>query len=395
MTFFLLSIIAFILIILFFFNNKEDLRPTVADLKNQISYQMDTINSLKNEISSLKHINEEQLNELNYYKSLNANRKNYLNTLLSSDNLSAFPYVASLIADYKTIDLDFAIASLSWGNNKARKKKVQSLIEIKRILKDTVAAYKNIEYQLEYLKTLFPNIDAIIETPYCDLSIDFSSHDTIRSYVSDEEYNLLSESECNQLALDRYILSRSKNTWEIGRDYELYVGYEYSTRGYSIDYYGSYMKLNDLGRDLIAKRNDDVLIIQCKCWSKDKIIHEKHIAQLYGTYICYCLENNISEERVHPVFITSTFLSEQAKSFCNYLKISYKENYPLGVFPRIKCNIGTDEYGIKSHIYHLPMDQQYDNVKIDKPGEFFAFTVAEAESKGFRRAYKWHQNTEL
>lgn len=36
------------------------------------------------------------------------------------------------------------------------------------------------------------------------------------------------------------------------------------------------------------------------------------------------------------------------------------------------------------------MDQQYDTVKINKSDECFAFTVREAEAKGFRRAYKWH-----
>jgi len=36
------------------------------------------------------------------------------------------------------------------------------------------------------------------------------------------------------------------------------------------------------------------------------------------------------------------------------------------------------------------MDQQYDLVKINQPGECFAFTVEEAESLGFRRAFKWH-----
>lgn len=38
------------------------------------------------------------------------------------------------------------------------------------------------------------------------------------------------------------------------------------------------------------------------------------------------------------------------------------------------------------------MDQQYDKVKIEKPGEFYAFTVYEAEANGFKRAFKWHGN---
>lgn len=60
-------------------------------------------------------------------------------------------------------------------------------------------------------------------------------------------------------------------------------------------------------------------------------------------------------------------------------------------YPRIKCNVGRDSYGFKTKIYHLPFDQQYDNVIIEpQKGECFAFTVEEAENKGFRRAYTWH-----
>jgi len=70
------------------------------------------------------------------------------------------------------------------------------------------------------------------------------------------------------------------------------------------------------------------------------------------------------------------------------MNVTLKENVELGDFPRIKCNISD----AGERIYHLPMDQQYDNVVIDKPGEFFASTVQEAVSHGFRRAYKWHGN---
>ena len=76
--------------------------------------------------------------------------------------------------------------------------------------------------------------------------------------------------------------------------------------------------------------------------------------------------------------------------FAEKLGIKSVENKALGDFPRIKCNIGIDESGKKSMIYHLPFDQQYDKTKIEKPGEFMAFTVEEAEQRGFRRAWKWH-----
>ena len=109
--------------------------------------------------------------------------------------------------------------------------------------------------------------------------------------------------------------------------------------------------------------------------------------QLYGSVIEYNLEN---QEKAEGILITNTVLSEKAKEFANVLGITYKENFQIGDFPRIKCNIGVGEFGEKTKIYHLPFDQQYDSTKIDSSGEFMAMTVAEAENAGFRRAYKWH-----
>jgi hypothetical protein len=53
----------------------------------------------------------------------------------------------------------------------------------------------------------------------------------------------------------------------------------------------------------------------------------------------------------------------------------------------IKCNINQTT-GEK--IYHLPFDQQYDRTRIIiSKGECYASTVSEAESKGFRRAFRF------
>ena len=57
----------------------------------------------------------------------------------------------------------------------------------------------------------------------------------------------------------------------------------------------------------------------------------------------------------------------------------------MGEFPVIKCNINNG-----NKIYHLPFDQQYWRTQIINDGEFYAWSVAEATSKGFRRAMK-HQ----
>ena len=77
-----------------------------------------------------------------------------------------------------------------------------------------------------------------------------------------------------------------------------------------------------------------------------------------------------------------TKLSDMAENFARILKIKVLIQ-DFVEFPRIKCNINNG-----NKIYHLPFDQQYDNAQIKNKGEFYAYTVEEAESKGFRRAMR-------
>ena len=149
------------------------------------------------------------------------------------------------------------------------------------------------------------------------------------------------------------------------------------------------MGIEDLGRDIIAKKGDITLIIQCKYWSSKKQIHENHINQLFGTMMCYCIENDVDKSKVKGVLVTNIELSDVAKKMARMLKIEIVENFEVGDYPCIKCNINRDSYGLETKIYHLPFDQQYDKTKIDHKGEFMATTVAEAEAAGFRRAFKW------
>lgn len=146
----------------------------------------------------------------------------------------------------------------------------------------------------------------------------------------------------------------------------------------------------DLGRDLICKKENAVEIIQAKNWASHKTIHEKHLYQLYATKTHYCLSKNLNreqEQNVKAVFATTTDLSDMAKEVAEYLKISVQQIPLKKDYPMIKCNINPTN---KTKIYHLPFDQQYDKIKVgDQQGECYLQTVAEAEKKGFRRAFRW------
>lgn len=348
----------------------KSIRQTVIDVNDVLKIMNDDIGA---------KIMYEQKKQLRFYE-------------LTHSNLKIIPYMAEIIADWETYKLERYAQQLDWGSSVAREKKVKSIRDIRAEAETIVQRNKEAQYQLSYLLELFPSLEEIIETDYKDKKTtneeDYLYYDRVRDYITSEEWNSMSSTDRNQLALDRYINSHKKTKWQIGRDYELFIGYVYSQKGYSVDYFGSYMGIEDLGRDIIAKKNGKIYIVQCKYWSSVKMIHEKHISQLYGTTITYCIENNETPNNVEGVLVTNITLSETAKKFANYLNIKYVENIEVGEYPRIKCNIGQNEYGETVKIYHLPMDQQYDRVKISKNGEFYALTVKEAEEKGFRRALK-------
>lgn len=213
---------------------------------------------------------------------------------------------------------------------------------------------------------------------------DLERSDPVKRLLSSDEYNNLSTSAKNQLALDRFLLNMSKI--QVGKTYERYIGWLMEKEGYAVQYDGLLKGLEDRGRDLIVRKKNSpyIQVIQAKCWSKHKTIHEKHIFQLFGT--TYELQQKDPNHKYLPIFYTTADLSEYANKVAELLGIKIV-NEPLRKdFPMIKCNIGAE--GEK--IYHLPFDQQYDRTRIDKKGECYALTVNEAEAKGFRRAFKWH-----
>ena len=323
-----------------------------------------------------------------------------------------FPWLAEAYADYFALK-DGEIEKYLKHKKHPAYTAAENVKIIKNEKRELVKANKLIDYKINYFEKLFPWLSELIaenENEYIPVRIndneedDSDDEDKVKKYLTPEEYKSLPSVERNQMALDRYLKNRNKSKWAIGRDYEMYVGYFYEQKGYSIEYKGIIDGFEDLGRDVIATKDDEVCIIQCKRWAQYKDIHEKHIFQLFGTTMEYWIKNFnnhrkpktfeefakfLNENKLRPIFFTSTSLSDKAKEMANALSVEIIENKPLGEFPRIKCNINNDEFGSQTKIYHLPMDQQYDRTIIgNRSGEFYAFTVKEAEDAGFRRAFK-------
>lgn len=196
--------------------------------------------------------------------------------------------------------------------------------------------------------------------------------------TSVKDMNIMQKS---QIELDKY-WSKKKTNREIGINYERYVGYIYEEDGYKVKFQGALKGLEDAGRDLIVEKNSEIIIIQCKYWSQDKVIHEKTIHQLFGTVSEFTVEQTIY--KVRGLLVTSTSLSERAKQCAQKLNIEYRENFLFKIYPCVKCNISKST---KEKIYHLPFDASYDKVEIEiDKEELYVATIEEAENLGFRRS---------
>lgn len=313
--------------------------------------------------------------------------------------------LAAVYADYMVLHYDLTADYLDTKKRPARAK-AREVRELKAQTKIQLEKFRLIQYKLEAIIQLFPDLEGYMESFEDIKELDNADNlqsfqddfDRTQNFLSKEEYLGLNEVERNQMALDRYAQGK-KSKWQIGRDYEMSCGYMLKNEGFLVNYFGIEQRIKDLGRDLIAVRDNTHYIVQCKYWSKQKVIHEKHITQLFGTTIEYELEK-LDElrliqpfEKVVPMFMTNISLSDTARKFAKRLGVEVREQVEMKEFPRIKCNSGKDEKGQITKIYHLPFDQQYDRTVVSNIGDTYAFTVKEAVDNGYRRAfrYRWRQ----
>lgn len=310
---------------------------------------------------------------------------------LISDSVAGFAIVGEAWADYQVALADAEARALESKTRPAQKaaeavrEKGKRLADATRRAKAaewTVALY---EHHLPWITELRSAAEQASYVADAEVGSDAKrTEDPASRFLSREEFSALSEAERNQRALDRYLKSR-KTPWQLGRDYERYVGYLREQDGCAVTYHGIAKGLEDLGRDVLAERDGSIEVIQCKRWAQAKTIHEKHVFQLYGTMILARLEN--PGQTVSGTFTTTTKLSPKAREVADYLEIKVEESFPLNDYPRIKCNIARRD---ENRIYHLPFDQQYDTTVIESErGELYVATVAEAEAQGFRRAWRW------
>jgi len=262
---------------------------------------------------------------------------------LSKQKAIGFPWLAEAYAEYFYLE-EMKLARALETKRHPAFSAAEKVREAAKRRRDAERMVRLLKYQIAYYEALFPWLIELKSEDVEDELIQINSggqiqnedDDPAKKWLTPEEYNRLSLTKKYQLALDRY-WSRKKSKWEVGRDYERFIGFNYESHGCLVKYQGILDGFEDLGRDLIAIKGNQVRIVQCKYWAKSKTIHEKHIFQLYGTFVAYALDHPDQHVKAH--FVTSTSLSETAKKFAQFLGIKVTENLPLERYPCIKCNI--------------------------------------------------------
>ena len=326
------------------------------------------------------------------------NQINKLTKLLNSK--SPFKDVADLTRDCFSAIFDNEEHYLRYKSRPAIKS-AELVKELKAKYDQIGEAYLLMKYRYDFLLKTFPDltkyieddgstVDAILAT---SMERAAEEYDHSKDYLTEQEYQNLSIDERNQLALDRYKERRRKSSWIAGVEYEMFYGYKLSQEGFNVQNFGAERGLNDLGRDIIATKNGNTYIIQCKRYSMHHEVHENTICQLFGTTLHYKITakqrrySMCDPDKIFPVLVTTGILSDTASEFAEKLGVKVVQ-IQMGEYPMIKCNINNG-----NRIYHLPFDQQYWRTII-KPenGEFYAMTVKEATKAGFRRAFKHYIN---
>jgi len=135
-------------------------------------------------------------------------------------------------------------------------------------------------------------------------------------------------------ALNTHIQEAQKS---VGEQYEIIVGKEYEDMGYAIEYRGIDLGKLDGGIDLIATKEEQTLLIQCKYWYKKDSINHKILKEFFGNCNIYMNQENFNQgarENTICVFVipSDVVLDYSAKATC-------KDNYKCLRYKIIKANI--------------------------------------------------------
>jgi restriction system protein len=114
-------------------------------------------------------------------------------------------------------------------------------------------------------------------------------------------------------------LNNRKKNMNYGNSYEKYIASKYEENDYLVELNGINKNINDGGIDLIAKKDDSLILVQCKNWSMSNKykINQKDLRAFIGDSFIYMTENELFNKKVSFHFIVShdNILNEGAIKF--------------------------------------------------------------------------------
>ena len=190
----------------------------------------DEIRQKAEELSQLRQTQAKALAEveLQYKKLLDHMRA--LDKIFQERKIQ-FPWLASAIADLHALEGERDARILETKKHPAIKV-ASEVREHSGKRRDAERQFRSMRYRVDYYEKLFPWIIEYIGDDVPDEAIDLSgsktepTDDPVKRWLNDAEYQKLSTTQKNQIALDRW-KSSHKSLWEIGRDYERFIGYNY------------------------------------------------------------------------------------------------------------------------------------------------------------------------
>lgn len=90
---------------------------------------------------------------------------------------------------------------------------------------------------------------------------------------------------------------------EKGINLELLTGRKFEELGYKVEYHGLEKGRLDGGIDLICTKENEILLLQCKNYSKPKSITHEHIKIFHSNAMKYIKTNNLDERNTKLKYV--------------------------------------------------------------------------------------------
>ncbi|GHS86447.1 hypothetical protein FACS189487_00720 [Campylobacterota bacterium] len=112
----------------------------------------------------------------------------------------------------------------------------------------------------------------------------------------------------------------TKEKIEKGEKYERQIGAELQKEGYIVKYRGLERGKEDGGIDLIAKKDDEIMLVQCKNWISE--VHQKDIKAFYASCDEYLKIEKPEQQTIKYRIISANGLTQPAlKQIETYQKL--------------------------------------------------------------------------